>query len=145
MAKEFGADEAINTENTSAEERIERVKEMTGGRKADVVIEASGAPEVIPEGIAMLKKGGTYLDPGTFVDREIALNPWRDFVLKSIRYVGICNVPVTGFGVSLQLLTQHKDIFPFDKAVTHRFRIDEAKEAIETSLGPDCMKVAISP
>ena len=40
------------------------VKELTRGWGADVVCDFVGFPSVIPEGLQMLKSGGTYLEIG---------------------------------------------------------------------------------
>tara|TARA_Y100000588_G_C13342569_1_gene538808 strand:- start:221 stop:391 length:171 start_codon:yes stop_codon:yes gene_type:complete len=41
------------------------VKELTDGRGADMVMEVVGYPQVVPEGIEMLRNGGTYVEVGS--------------------------------------------------------------------------------
>ena len=45
IASEFGADETLSIERTSPEERNERVRSVTGGRGADIVMEFTGHPD----------------------------------------------------------------------------------------------------
>jgi threonine dehydrogenase-like Zn-dependent dehydrogenase len=65
LAKEFGADETINvTELKEPRERVARVMELTHKGGADVVCELVGLAAVVPEGIEMVRAGGTYLEIG---------------------------------------------------------------------------------
>lgn len=53
----LGADRIIATEETS--DVTAKVRELTGGRGADIVIEAVGKPETWDMSVAMLRRGGT--------------------------------------------------------------------------------------
>jgi len=69
VAKELGADVTINA---GKEDQVERVKELTEGRGADVVIEAIGLPETWEKAMVMTGKAGITLlfggcKPGTTV------------------------------------------------------------------------------
>lgn len=55
-ARKMGADETI--ENRDGADIIGPVRAMTGGRGADVVIEAVGVPEVWQQAIRLLRRGG---------------------------------------------------------------------------------------
>src|SRR5262249_56395723 len=46
------------------EDRVAAEKDLTRGWGADVVCDFVGFPSVIPEGLQMLKSGGTYLEIG---------------------------------------------------------------------------------
>jgi len=54
-AAKMGADELV----LSSDEAVGRVRELTGGRGADVAIEAVGLPETWEMAVRMLRKGGT--------------------------------------------------------------------------------------
>ena len=87
LAKEFGADVTINIEEIpDAEERIELVKKETpGGYGADVVFECAGVPTAIPEGLDMVRRGGTYVVAGHFTDvGEVSINPFTHLNNNSI-------------------------------------------------------------
>jgi len=66
FAKRLGADHAVNVGNTSKEERLQFVKDLTGGRGADMVIECAGVPEAVPEALGMLRIGGLLIEAGNF-------------------------------------------------------------------------------
>ena len=59
LAKAWGATETIDvTTATDPQARIDRVRELTQGRGADVILEMSGMPATFGGGIAMLRRGG---------------------------------------------------------------------------------------
>ena len=66
LARAFGADHTINLKEVpERRERVKLVRKWTGGVGADVACDFVGFPQVIPEGIEMLRAGGTYLEIGT--------------------------------------------------------------------------------
>ena len=68
LAKEFGADYTLNVTTTEEKDRIDFVKSRTRGLGADVVVECTGVPAVVSEGLEYLRKCGTYLEPGMFAE-----------------------------------------------------------------------------
>ena len=54
IATEFGADQTLSIERTSEEERAERIKTATDGRGADIVMEFTGHPSALNEGLAFV-------------------------------------------------------------------------------------------
>ncbi len=65
LARAFGADHALSlTELPRPEDRIQAVMDLTDGFGADVVADVVGYPQVIPEGLRMLRSGGCYLEIG---------------------------------------------------------------------------------
>jgi len=146
MARTFGADHTLNLDETSPEERIEFVRAQTGGRGADLVIECAGVPEAVPEGLEMLRKGGTYIEAGNFVDvGETGINVHRHLCAKNVRLFGVTNHPFTGYAASLRLMDRHGSTFPFERIVTHRFPLENAEDALKRSMTLDTMKVVIEP
>ncbi|NLG29127.1 MAG: alcohol dehydrogenase catalytic domain-containing protein, partial [Chloroflexi bacterium] len=78
LATEFGADCTLNVTQSSPQERIDQVRSLTHGRGADVVVECVGRAEVVVEGLEMLRKGGSYIEAGNFVETgDITLSPHR--------------------------------------------------------------------
>src|SRR5262249_61860413 len=65
LARRFGADHTLSLQELPRpEDRVAAVRELTRGWGADVVCDFVGFPKVIPEGLQMLKSGGTYLEIG---------------------------------------------------------------------------------
>ena len=70
-------DERLNVDDLAVEERVERVREqLNGGRGADLVIECTGVPPAVAEGLDMCRAGGRYLILGQYTDHgPTPLNP----------------------------------------------------------------------
>ena len=146
LARKFGVDHTLNVARTTAAERIDFVRSLSHGRGADIVAECAGVPEAVPEGLEMLRKGGTYVEAGNFVETgEVSLSPHRHFCAKNVRLIGMTNHPFTGYTPSMELLQRHADLFPFEEFVTHEYPLDQTEEALLKSMEPDCMKVVVVP
>jgi threonine dehydrogenase-like Zn-dependent dehydrogenase len=145
-ARRCGADEVLDVSSTTAEERLERVRELTAGRGADVVLHMANTPQSFIEGIEMLKRGGMMLEMGNFVDTgDVSVNVHRHICSKNIRLFGLTNHPSTGYGPALRLLERYSDRYPFEEMVTHEFGLDQVERAMRTSMSPHSMKVAVVP
>lgn len=146
MALEFGADVALDVERTTLQERVNRVKQMTGGRGADVVLEMTNSPQAFVEGIEMLRRGGTLLEMGNFVDTgEVQINVHRHICSKNIRMVGLTNHPTTGYGPSLKLMEKYRNTYPFKKLISHEYALSDIDNAMQKAMSPDSMKVVVRP
>lgn len=146
FAKRMGADVTMNVSQTSAEERIELVRQLTGGRGADLVLHMANTPQSFIEGIEMLKRGGMMLEMGNFADTgEVAINVHRHVCSKNIRLIGITNHPSTGYGPALALMERHADRYPFEEMVSHQFSLADVDIAMRTSMDPTSLKVAMAP
>lgn len=77
LARAFGADHTVNpTELPDRKARVKLVRDWAGGRGADVACDVVGFPPVVPEGIEMLRHGGTYLEIGCISrGRTVAFDP----------------------------------------------------------------------
>ena len=53
-------------------------------------------------------------------------------------------MPFQGYSRVLKMMASYKESIPFAKAVTHRFGLDDAEQALQKSISEDSMKVVIS-
>jgi len=90
LSRQLGADVVINA---TREDPVARVRELTGGRGADVVIEtAGGPPEQGLAGDATLQQAGAMVrDAGTVVgvafDGDAARLPYGMFRMRGVRFL----------------------------------------------------------
>ena len=85
-------------------------------------------------------EAGNFVDCGT---TEMNIN--RSLTSKNVRLFGVTNHPFTHYAQSLKLFQQYAKWIPFNKIVTHRYKIDDALEGLKRSTQPDTMKVVIEP
>lgn len=147
LAREFGADHTICVDDTTPAERIEMVRELTGGRGADVIVECTGVAEAIPEGLRMARRGATYLVAGVFADvGDIAINPHRDLLANQIRLIGLTNHPPSGYVSSMRLLARNMERFPLHKFVTQTFPVTRIQDAMDCAFDLErSLKVVVTP
>ena len=129
LAEEFGADHTINIEEfNTAETRVQRVRELTNGRGADVVMELVGRAELLAEGIDMLGNGGTFVEIGDIVrGREVSIDPSKLLAGKSI--VGSLMYRPELLPTLLDFLVRNQHKLPFHKIISHKFPLADINEA----------------
>jgi threonine dehydrogenase-like Zn-dependent dehydrogenase len=134
LARAFGADHTINLDElTTPEKRITAVKDLTGGFGADVAADLVGYPDVIPEGIRMLRSGGTYLEIGNIAPGNVFSYDATSLVRGNVRLVAMANYSPWALGEALAFLQRTGTRFPFDKLISHVFPIERISEAFQQS------------
>ena len=135
LSKECGADYTININSIKDKsERVRMVKELSGPSKgADVVIEVAGVPQVINEGLEMLRLGGTYVEVGNIIP-ESNVNVDFNRILHGIKYV----VPASFYEpwllpVGVKLIERTKDKYPISDIISHHYKLNEINDAFKFS------------
>lgn len=145
-ARRFGADVLLDASATTAEERLALVREATGGFGADVVVHASGVATTFPEALALVRPGGTVIEPGTFVDMgDVPVNPSRDIVTRSITIIGIGGETLPQYAAALRMLDRHAERLQLRRLVSHHVGLDEVGAGLELAQSADAVKVLVSP
>ncbi len=145
-AVRMGADLVLDLETTGTDERREAVLEATNGRGADVVIEASGNPAAVPEGLDLLRDNGTYVVVGQYTDHgAIEVNPHTQINKKHADIRGVWGIDYSHLHRALLLLDAYNDRFHWESLVTHRFGLAEANEALATVRAGKAIKALICP
>ncbi|MFF0545268.1 S-(hydroxymethyl)mycothiol dehydrogenase [Nocardia thailandica] len=126
-ATEFGA---THTVDASTEDVVERIKELTGGFGADVVIEAVGRPETWKQAFYARDLAGTVVLVGVPTPDMTLEMPLIDLfshggALKSSWYGD--SLPERDFPVLIDLYRQGR--LPLDKFVSERIALDGVEQA----------------
>ena len=143
-AKKFGCDIVIDMNiYKTVEERVSKVKELTNGLGADVVLEMAGVPKAFAESLELVRPGGKVIEFGHFSNvGTVPINP-QIIVNKDLDIHGIFAYPNTQIAISLNMLQNTKDRFPYQELITHRFTVDEAEKAIKAGRDKTCVKAMI--
>lgn len=133
LAKRFGADEVIDINELDSAQRVAKVKALTQGRGADVVVEVVGVPAVVPEGLQMLRDGGTYLEIGNISFGQTTTIDPSQLVWGSKRIQGVIMYDPWVIPEALDFLVRTKDKYPHADVVSHKFTLDQINEAFQSA------------
>ena len=144
LARELGADATINVEE---EDAVARVKDLTGGHGADVVVDVSaGSTEPLHQAVEMVRKGGTIVVAGLKTGNALN-NFYSDrLIYKEISMLGVLSSDWTDTAKAIDILKDRwRDL---EVMCTHSYKIEEAEKAVkvlgrETSDGPEPIHIHI--
>jgi L-iditol 2-dehydrogenase len=146
LAQALGADLTLSLEELSPRDRREAVLEVTDGRGADTVIEASGNPAAVNEGFDLLRDGGTYVIAGHYTDAgEIELNPHLAINRKHAVVRGQWGTEFRHVFGALKLLAKHRNRLDFARVIGRRYGLEEANRAIDDVATLSVPKAVIEP
>jgi L-iditol 2-dehydrogenase len=145
-ARDFGADVVIDIDGLSPKDRVEAVLGATGGRGADLTVEATGAPQAIIEGMEMTRDAGRYVVVGQYTDLgDVLINPHRLINRKHLEVRGCWGIEFGHLYKSVQLLPRLAARFPLAQMVTRTYSLTEANEALADVRAQRVVKAAIAP
>jgi threonine dehydrogenase-like Zn-dependent dehydrogenase len=143
LALELGADYSVNV---SSEDLIERVRQITNGKMADLVIDVtSGGTEPVVSSLAVAKTGGMVL-LGALKNRK-----FDDFDLdiiynKSLTIKGVRGHSYKSVQMAVEFISSGK--FPLSRMNSHNYKLSETDLALRTAAGeidPLRLLVTVSP
>jgi len=128
LAREFGADHTIDVENENA---LARVRELTGGQGADVVVDVSSySTAPVAQALDFVRPGGRVILAGVKGFKAIPDFISDKIVMKEISLQGAIGVTSSGYRSAIRLL--EKQSVPVEKMHTHDFALRDAELAIRT-------------
>jgi threonine dehydrogenase-like Zn-dependent dehydrogenase len=145
IAKKFGADHVIDIAGVPPQAVIDEVRALCRPDGADAVIEVCGVPDVIPQGLQMLRTGGRYVlgglvNPGANVtiDANILLRRW-------ITVRGIHNYHPRHLIQALDFVMANRKRFPFKDIVDAKFALNDLDAAFKKASERKVLGAAIVP
>ncbi len=131
LAQRWGAQAVVSVDELpTAEARLGRVRELTGGTGADVVLELSGAPYAFAEGLDFLRPGGRYAVVGQLGG---PLTPVQAalIVRKQATILGVQSADIGQFWKALDFVRRSGDRYDFEAMLTTRYPLARINEAIQ--------------
>ena len=147
LCREFGAHATVSIEShTTPKDRIEAVRQEVGGFGADLVVDCSGHPSAGPEGIEMLRDGGTYVEMGQFTDSGSIETNWHRICLKDINLLGSWAFKPDDIPLAISMLGRIQDRYAWEKIqVRFPFTEEGLLEATKSAMAMSCLKATIVP
>ncbi len=140
LAKEFGADYIINIEK---EDPVEKVKELTEDKLADVVVECSGNMNAINMATKLIRPRKRMVLVGLTGGKEVKINTDL-FINREVQIIG-------GHGQNwdvedaVRLINSRK--YPIEKIVSHKFPLTKVEDAMDFffKAPPECIRIGLVP
>jgi threonine dehydrogenase-like Zn-dependent dehydrogenase len=147
VAREMGVDDALDLAAApAAADRVAWVRARTSGRGADVVIEATGNPAAVPEGLEMLRDAGRYVMVGQYTDAgDAVINPHRHVNRRHATVLGCWGYEFTHFHRALGLMARHDRRLGWRRLVTREYALDRAGEALLAMERLEVVKAVVRP
>ncbi len=142
----MGADAALSIETLDAAARRAAILERTGGRGADIVIEATGDPDAIPEGAALCRDGGVLVVAGQYTDTgDTRINPHALINRKHLEVRGCWGSDYSHFEGAIRAMARHQTRVPWRDQVGSWFGLEDAGRALSLVAERKLLKAGIAP
>ena len=119
----------------------EQVLALTGGRPVDVVLEATGVPASLNEGLSVLKKGGVIVAAG--IHAGALTLPLTDFVRMRHQLRATHGAARRTWDRVMAMLAQDPEAFR--PMITHRLPLERGIEGFELARQRAASKVILTP
>jgi threonine dehydrogenase-like Zn-dependent dehydrogenase len=145
LAREFGAHHTIDIER---EHPTARVREITGGQMADIVVDVTAyAVEAVTQAIDLARRGGRIVLAGTKGSRPVPDFISDKVVGKELTMMGAFGVDWRSYETAVRIVESGK--YPLAKMHTHTLPLDEAARGLEMLAGrvagEDAIHIALVP
>ncbi|MFB8370970.1 zinc-binding dehydrogenase [Pseudarthrobacter sp. NPDC055928] len=147
IAKQYGATDTISIADApEPEDRISAVRELLGGRGAEVVFEFSGARTAFTEGLGMIKEGGRYMVTGQIdgPGKEVPVRP--GFITRQqLTIMGTWSGHIAEYRKALDFMKNSKGKYDFGALVPNQYGLDQVNEAMSRMRSQEDIKPLIVP
>jgi L-iditol 2-dehydrogenase len=146
LAADMGADAVIDLDRTTPDERLARVRDLTGGEGADVVVEAAGSPRAFEEGVRMARNGGAYVIAGHYTNTgDSTINAHEHINRKHLDIRGCWGSEARHFLSALRLLERYGGEVPWARIGARTFGLDGLNDALELAGALTVPKALVDP
>ena len=126
LALELGA---TGTINVGREAPLERLLDLSGGRKADRVIDTTGAVPAFELGLKLTARNGVYTCVGGY-RHETTLPLPPDYCLRNKIDIRFSHNGTNCYQLAYQIIRSHQ--YPLHRMITHRYPLVQAQSALES-------------
>lgn len=145
VARDLGS-EVFDVEKTDEPERLDAVRAATGGRGADVAVDAAGSPEAFREGLRALRFGGTLIEAGAFVgSRPAEIDLAAEVCLKDVRILGVGGEDDAAYAPALRSMAERGAELRLAAIVTHVLPLERVVDGLALASRGEAMKVQLAP
>jgi L-iditol 2-dehydrogenase len=137
-ALELGADHGLVADN----DIVERLRDLTHGAMADVVIVGPGTVRALHTGLALAGRGATVVQfTATAPDEEMTIKP-HDLYFNDTRFITSYSCGPDDTRQALDLV--QRGVLSASALVTHSFPLTEVSQAFATAQRQEALKVVVT-
>ena len=145
-ARAVGATDVLDFESALPEARAAWVRERTGGRGADVTIEATGSPRAVVDALRATRDAGRVVVVGQYTDHgEVPFNPHHDLNRKQLDVLGCWGSDFSHFHRAVRIAADSQRSAPWRKLQLRRYSLADANSAIDDVAAGRVVKALIDP
>lgn len=145
FARTMGATHVLPLDVAHAE-RAAEVRALTGGHGVDVVIEAAGDPRAFTQALDLVRDGGRVVIAGQYTDGgDVSVNPHAQVNRKHVEIRGCWGCDFSHFHRAIGVLAEQGKALPWAGAVTGRYTLEQAGDALAAVERRDVIKAVIAP
>jgi len=139
LGRQIGADHVILADE---EDVVDAVEELTGGRGADLVVEASGSPSAIAAAPRVVRRLGRITAIG-MTGRDDVLFPWDAAIWKACKIVFNLSTGFTSWDRAIGLIASGK--IRAGKLITHVAPLKDWEEVFQAVERREAIKAVLIP
>jgi L-iditol 2-dehydrogenase len=146
LARRMGADHVLDVTATTRDERLSAVRQLTHGEGADVVLEAAGAADAVPEGLDLARDGGRYVIAGHYTDAgDTSINAHRQINRKHLEIRGCWGSEAGHFLRALSFLERYAGQVPWREIGGRTYPLSGLNEALADAEAMRITKALVDP
>ncbi|NLI00573.1 MAG: alcohol dehydrogenase catalytic domain-containing protein [Chthonomonadales bacterium] len=146
LASLLGAGQVLDIRTTSPEERARVIKDGTGGIGADIVIEGSGSPDAVPEGLNLLRPRGRYVLAGQYSDRGAVPLPVHQITFSALQLLGSAQFTAEDRETYLRFMLGVPEAWDaIRRAITHRVTVEQSDQGLRAVRLGEAIKALLVP
>ena len=145
FARRMGATATLSLDMPPAE-RVDALRAANGGRGVDIVIEVAGDPSAVGQALDLVRDGGVVVVAGQYTDAgPLTINPHLQVNRKHVEVRGCWGCDYSHFHRAVQLLAHQGGALPWLDALSARFTLSQANEALAAVAARAVVKALIVP
>lgn len=145
FAQRMGATATVSLDMAPAD-RVQAVRAANGGRGVDVVIEVAGDPSAVGQALDLVRDGGVVVVAGQYTDAgSVSINPHTQVNRKHAEVRGCWGCDYSHFHRAVQFLAHQGGTLPWLDALSARYSLEQANEALAAVAARTVVKALIVP
>ena len=143
FSKKWGATDIVNAADfKDSAEKVKYIRDLCGGRGAEIVIECSGSLAVFAENLDLLAYYGKYVIIGQTSEDAVPIVP-NKIQRKSAVVIGSHSGDIRHYIKCLKFVQANKHKYPFGEIISKKYNLADANQALADMRAGIALKAAL--